>query len=131
MSTPRVFDASALLAVLGNEPGAVVVERLLHDSDEQAMVSAVNMAEVMTKLIDRGFTEADATQTWEGFRLRVVALDEAQATTAAALRKGTRALSLSLGDRCCLALAGSMNAEVVTADRPWKALKGFRFTFIR
>ena len=47
------------------------------------------------------------------------------------LRVSTRALGLSLGDRCCLALALEHGAEVVTADRPWKALKGYRFQFIR
>ena len=54
-----------------------------------------------------------------------------QALISGLLRPGTRALGLSLGDRCCLALAQVLKAEVVTADRPWKALKGFRFTFNR
>jgi PIN domain nuclease of toxin-antitoxin system len=37
-----------------------------------------------------------------------------------------------LGDRCCLALAQQRgNANVVTADRAWKAIKGFNFTMIR
>jgi ribonuclease VapC len=130
--TTRVFDASALLALLGNEPGAAVVERLLHDSGPEALASAANMAEVITNLVDRGVTEADALQTWREFRLRVVPLGEAEATHAALLRKSTRALGLSLGDRCCLALAqATPGARVVTADRPWKALKGFRFDFIR
>ena len=39
---------------------------------------------------------------------------------------------LSLADRCCLALAQQLDdASIVTADRAWKSLKGFKFTFIR
>lgn len=130
--TVRVFDASAILALLGNEAGADKVARLLDDSGDAALVSAANMAEVLSKLIDRGVTEADAVLIWRELRLRGVPLYEEQAIAAAALRKGTRRLGLSLGDRCCLALAQLRpNAQVVTADRTWKALGGFRFDFIR
>jgi ribonuclease VapC len=48
------------------------------------------------------------------------------------LRPATRTLGLSLGDRGCLALAQAQRgAQVVTADRLWKELKGFRFALIR
>jgi PIN domain nuclease of toxin-antitoxin system len=47
-------------------------------------------------------------------------------------RFATRALGLSLGDRCCLALAQEhRGAQVVTADRLWKDLKNFKITLIR
>lgn len=130
--TARVFDASALLALLGSEAGSERVEQLLHDSGDEALVSAANMVEVLTKLIDRGVTEADAALIWRELHLHVVALDEGQATAAALLRVSTRPLGLSLGDRCCLALAQSLpQARVVTADQAWKALPGFRFDFVR
>src|SRR3954470_6339900 len=45
-----VLDASALLAVMLNEPGADVVE--VHF--ERAVISAVNLAEVGAKMIERG-----------------------------------------------------------------------------
>ena len=58
-------------------------------------------------------------------------MTEALAIASGKLRASTRTLGLSLGDRCCLALALEHGAEVVTADRPWKVLKGYRFQFIR
>lgn len=48
-----VLDASAILAVINNEPGALVVVEALKD---RALLSAVNYAEVLTKLIERGWT---------------------------------------------------------------------------
>jgi PIN domain nuclease of toxin-antitoxin system len=130
--TTWVFDASALLALLGDEPGAANVVRLMEESKGEAVASTANMAEVISKLIDRGVAEPDALQAWQSLDLRAMPLGETDAAAAAALRQTTRSLGLSLGDRCCLALAQALpEARVVTADRPWKALKGFHFEFIR
>jgi ribonuclease VapC len=49
----------------------------------------------------------------------------------AGLRASTRTFGLSLGDRCCLALAQVRGAAVVTADQSWKKLKGFDIKLIR
>ncbi len=125
----RVFDASAILAMVFNEPGADKVQALLQGG--AASISAVNLAEIVARLVERGFALDHVDAICAGLRIEVVPLDEATAQRSGKLRAATRAMGLSLGDRCCLALAQSLNAEVVTADRPWKALKGFRFTFIR
>ncbi len=125
----RVFDASAVLAFIFDEPGGDKAAQLLEDG--AAAISAVNLAEVVARLVERGFAQADVDAICAGLRLEVIPLTEALAVTSGKLRASTRALGLSLGDRCCLALALAHGAEVVTADRPWKALKGFRFTFIR
>ena len=126
----RVYDASAQLAFLGQEPGAQIVSELLEARD--GVVASVNYAEVLTKLMDRGLSDAAARLAWQALGLTVYAVDEALATQAARLRPLSRALGLSLADRCCLALARQLNnAPVVTANRPWKSLKGFRFAFIR
>ncbi len=126
----RVFDASALLAILGAEPGADKASDLLDEQD--AVVASVNFAEVLTKLIDRGLSRDAALQAWHGLKVRVEPVDETLALLAAGLRTTTRSLGLSLGDRCCLALAQKLdNATVVTADRVWKNIKGFHFTMIR
>jgi ribonuclease VapC len=58
-------------------------------------------------------------------------LTQTVALAAGQLRKSTRSIGLSLGDRCCLALGQHLNAEIITADKPWKSLKGFRVTLIR
>ena len=125
----RVFDASALLAVLFSEPGGDSAAALLEEGD--AVVSAVNQGEVMARLMDRSIGRDEAKVAWRSLRIGVNPFTAEQALASGLLRPGTRALGLSLGDRCCLALAQSLDAEVVTADRPWKALKGFRFHFIR
>lgn len=126
----KVFDASAALAVAFAEPGAAKAERLMADGD--AVISSVNQAEVLTRLLERGLSEAEATVVCASLRLAVLPFTAGQAVLSGKLRLATRALGLSLGDRCCLALAqDNAGAEVVTADRPWKSLKGFRITLIR
>ena len=125
----NVFDASAILAVLNDEPGAPVVLALLDEGD--GVISAANYAEVIAKLIDRSVTEADATEAWNHLPLTVEPLMPAVALAAGLLRKDTRALGLSLGDRCCLALGRINDATVITADRAWTSLPGFRISLIR
>jgi PIN domain nuclease of toxin-antitoxin system len=49
----------------------------------------------------------------------VVAFDGDLALDAGALRPLTRAAGLSLGDRCCLALARSRRAAVLTTETRW------------
>jgi ribonuclease VapC len=113
-----VFDSSALLAMLWGEPGADAAEALVEDS----AISAVNMAEVSSKLFDHGanndVVQAFLTRT----RIRVIPYDEKQAFRTGELRLPTRAFGLSIGDRACLGLAEAENATAVTADRNWLGL---------
>jgi ribonuclease VapC len=125
----RVFDSSAVLALVFAEPGATKVAALL--AEGPACMSAVNLAEVVSKLLDQGMSAAEAAAIQADLPLAVEAFDAEQASAAGLLRGSIRALGLSLGDRSCLALAHALQAEVVTADRPWKALKGYKITLIR
>ena len=126
----KVFDASAILALLNEEPGADTAARLMEEGD--GIVSAANHAEVITKLVDRGMTAQDIEALWSHLPLAVEPLTQATALAAGLLRRSTRALGLSLGDRCCLALAQQQpGTTVVTADKAWKSLKSFRTTLIR
>ena len=125
----NVFDASAVLAVLNEEPGAAAVIALM--AEPGGLIGAVNQSEVIAKLIDKGLSEDQATLAWSHLGLRVEPATEATALAAGLLRKQTRPLGLSLGDRFCLALARSLGGNVVTADKAWKSLKGFRITMIR
>ena len=101
------------------------------------LLSAVNWAEVLSKLVDRGASPEDAERLTResgliGQKIQVRALDEAQALEIARLRPLTRSLGLSLGDRACLALAKAEGATVLTADREWAKLKvGVSITVIR
>ncbi len=124
-----VFDASALLALLLMEPGEVQVAQYLTESRQ---VSAVNFTEVITKLVDLGYTDADALEAVRLLRLDVVDFDSSQAELAAFLRRETRFLGLSLGDRACIGLAKYLGCEAVTADRAWGQLNlGVQITCVR
>jgi PIN domain nuclease of toxin-antitoxin system len=112
--TEFVFDASAVIAFLQDEPGA----RQVQTSLSGGLLSAVNLAEIAQWIMDvRG--EAAARLELEGLPCEAVAFDQAQAQEAAALRRTTRARGLSLGDRACLALAKLRGLPVITADRAW------------
>lgn len=126
MST--VFDSSALLAVVFRERGAEAAARALNG----AMISAVNAAEVVSRLVDSGAGAADAQAVLLAFGLTIQPFDAALAIDAGLLRAATRALGLSLGDRACMALARRERARVITADRSWAALAiGVEIALIR
>jgi len=114
-----VIDASALLAMLQGEPGAERVAEVLND----ATISAVNLSEVVAKLTDNGVTSDAARATLESLSLNVIAFDTGQAVEAGLLRRSTRALGLSLGDRACLALAARTGRPAMTTDRHWARLE--------
>ena len=114
--TATVLDASALLALFNDEPGAqAVLDALAGD----CLVSAVNQTEVLTKLLDKGLSKAEAASVMEAVEIEVLAFDGSQSLDAAWLRLQTRTVGLSLGDRACLALARSRKAVALTANRPW------------
>ena len=87
------------------------------------VVSAVNLAEVVGKLLEAGMPEGAAINAIERLALEVVALDAAMAIRAGALRPLTRSLGLSLGDRACLATAQQLGLPVITADRTWQKVE--------
>ncbi len=125
-----MFDSSAVLALIFDEPGAQLAAQLMGEDD--ALISSVNLAEVLGKLMDKGLSAADVAAIARQLPLRVMPFTAEQAQAAGALRPGTRALGLSLGGRCCLALAQQYpDASVVTADRPWAGLPGLRITLVR
>jgi PIN domain nuclease of toxin-antitoxin system len=114
-----VLDASALLALLNDEAGASRVAAVITG----AAISAVNVSEVLSKLVDAGMPAEDARSVLEWLRLDIVPFDEEMAYTAGALRSQSRGLGLSLGDRCCLALGISRRCTILTAERSWARLK--------
>ena len=113
-----VLDASAVLAVIWNEPGSdMVLDRI-----EGAAMSTVNYAEVLTKIADRGVEENPAKTLLASLAIDAIGFDKAQAETVSQLRAQTRHLGLSLGDRACIALAMTKGWPVLTADKAWAEL---------
>jgi PIN domain nuclease of toxin-antitoxin system len=118
---PSVLDASALIAYLRDEPGS---EMVADEIARGAVISAVNLAEVLSRAADRG---ADASALADDLTARgliggaigVEPFTTLDAIDVARMRPLTRAAGLSLGDRACLALARRLSARAVTADAAW------------
>ncbi len=115
---PVVLDASAVLALLFEEPGAEVVRAQLRTG----VIGAANLAEVLAKLSDHRLPAVEAVRAVTILGLEVAPMTEAQARRSAELRSLTRSAGLSLGDRACLALAAELGALALTADRSWDAV---------
>ncbi len=121
----QVLDASALLAYLFNETGAEFVEKTL---SRGVLISAVNLAEVFSKLEERGVAVDIAAEQFHTrglfCALEIVNFDLEQAKVAARLRLRSKQAGLSLGDRACLALALVRGVAAITADASWEQLQG-------
>ncbi|MBM3558282.1 MAG: type II toxin-antitoxin system VapC family toxin [Alphaproteobacteria bacterium] len=113
-----VLDASAVLALLFDEPGAE--KAALHLPG--GLLSSVNLAEVATDLARRGLHEDVARDHITDLQLQIVAFDREDGFNAGAIWPITRASGLSLGDRACLALGRRLRLPVVTTDRAWARL---------
>lgn len=113
-----VLDASALLAVLLDEPGAEMVAPHLSTSE----VSIVNRCEVLTKAVEQG-ADVDIVQaTLDSFGFRTRAFRDAHARQSALLRPATKSLGLGFGDRACLVQGMFSGLPILTGDREWARL---------
>jgi PIN domain nuclease of toxin-antitoxin system len=116
--TEAVLDTSAVLAFIFSEPGAATVAAAL----PRALVSAINFAEIVTKLVDRGSDLARVQALITELPIEVSPASKSSGLAAGLLQAQTRSRGLSLGDRFCLALAQETGLPVLTADRAWAEL---------
>jgi ribonuclease VapC len=123
-----VLDSSALLAFIQGEAGGEVVAAVVGD----ALMSSVNHAEVVTKLVERTGSLDVARAALGMANVDVVDFDRSHAEQAGLLVRHTQPHGLSLGDRACLALAMREAAPALTADRIWgKVALGVEVRLIR
>ncbi len=118
--TSFVLDASAILALLLSEPGADRVKAALDGS----VMSTVNVAEVVSHYAKLGAARQDIEALLRPLPIRLVPLDTALSYDAGMLRPITLEGGLSLGDRCCLALARREGLPALTAERRWPLIAG-------
>lgn len=110
-----VIDASAMFALIKNEPGADYVRERI----ARSVASTVNLAEVGAVLSDWGLSNDEIRSVTIKLGVENAPFDLLQAQLSAELRRVTRSRGLSLGDRACLALARSTGLPALTADKRW------------
>jgi ribonuclease VapC len=121
-----VLDASALMALINDEPGAALVEQYI----ENACISSVNFTEVLSKMLEQG-VPVDAAQTvLDNFNLDIIAFEQKQIVGTSLLRSQTKQYGLSLADRVCLNLGKLLKLPIITTDQIWKKLKNSDFNVI-
>jgi PIN domain nuclease of toxin-antitoxin system len=113
--TRVALDASALLAMLLDEPGSARVKAGL----DGALLCAVNLAEIVTYYAKFGASRPDIEAMLRPLPIQLVQVDEALSYEASMLRPITLPGGLSLGDRYCLALAKREGVPAMTAARRW------------
>lgn len=113
-----VLDASALLALLQDEPGGNAVEKYL----SEACMSSVNFSEVIAILNKNGIHENTAKELITDIIDEIIPFDSEQAFYTAVLRQESKKWGLSFGDRACLVLAQQKKTTVIT-DKIWKNLR--------
>jgi ribonuclease VapC len=118
-----VLDATALLRMLLAESGLDRVHAIL----DRSSIHAVNLAEVLARLVRSGMPAEKAVAALDALYLDVEEeFGRGQAEFCGTLL-GTRLdLGLSLGDGVCLATAALSGAVAATSDRRWKELEGMR-----
>lgn len=114
----QVVDSSVVIAYLRDEPGGDI----LTSDDGPFLLSTVNLAEVLTKVVELGLSIDDVNLVLRRLPIVHVDHDRDDARRAAELRPATVSLGRSLGDRICLALGQRFGVPVLTADTEWAAL---------
>ena len=113
-----VIDASAVLAIVFDETGADVAVA----SCRGALLSAVNLDEVLHKSARRGIPGSEVDEALARLEVSSRAFDAAQARVSADLHPQVEGTNTSFADRACLALALTERRAIVTADSKWTSL---------
>ena len=119
-----LLDTTALLAHYRNEAGAVQVQALLDDSEQNILISAISITEFARRLEALGASLADARATtleYAGLADKIVTIDTAIATRALELGS-TSTARLPLADALIAACASIQEATLVHRDAHFDAI---------
>jgi hypothetical protein len=123
-----ILDSSTLLALIKGEEGSSIVEGLLGG----IVMSSVNVLEVAAILADSAMPQELISKAIEPFVDSIVPFDFKYAVLCAVLKKSTKYLGLSLGDRNCISLGAELGLPIYTADKIWSELDSkFNIVLIR
>ena len=127
--TPRyLLDASALLAVIRNEPGAERVREVL----DHCRIHSVNFAEVAMKMVSKGMPAAQVREHLAALALDVIEeFTAAQAMEVAELGAEARRLGLSLGACVCLVEARDTGSIALTTKHIWSRVSGIEVNILQ
>jgi predicted nucleic acid-binding protein len=121
----KVLDSFALIAYFRDEPGAETVETLLVTAgkkDSPVHMTDVNYAEVKYSIVKKDGTAAweEAAKILQGLPIDFHSTTRAMADIAADFKARFK---LSLADAFAAALAKERKADLVTADREFRAIE--------
>ena len=118
MKTKCVLDASALLALIQDEPGANVIKPLL----KNAVMSTINVVECLTVLQRFEMLPSEGYCLIQEIIQKIVSFEPYHIQKCAELQSVTKSKGLSLGDRACITLGLHLNLPIYTADKIWSEL---------
>lgn len=119
MTIKCIFDTSALLAIINNEPGSEMAQAHVLG----AGMNTVNIAETVSYLVRNGYTDDTKIERIINF-INPIPLDKELSIISGKMIIVTKHFGLSLGDRVCLATAKRLNIPVYTTDRQWLNIAG-------
>lgn len=121
--TALVIDASVIIAEIKNEPGADAVREIMAMPPEGGFfMHAVNVCEVAYHLIKFGFIESIAYELATPGGVTVIDdIRPALWKRAASLKAKYK--NLALGDCIAIALAETLDADILTGDRDFKKVE--------
>lgn len=131
---PLVLDSSALLTLLFDEPGAETMEAIMHraaEKEQSMLMTGINWAEVCYRVKKREGTQAlaRAGEFATNTPIEIVPVDRELAELAATYKAADQ---LGLADAFAAALAKNRKADLVTADREFKAVENeFKIVWLK
>lgn len=126
--TEAIFDSSAIVTMLLQEPGWTAIRNVLGNPAVEAVLAGPTLTEVVTVARRKG-NQSDGHQIWEALSAlgaRVESATEPDLLRAAELielsasHPGPDDATLSLGDALILAVADRLGCPVITRDTYWQ-----------